>query len=150
MKERVFEIAIGTSVIVIALVFAVFAWNMVYSNTDGENYELHVEFAKSGNLKRGDMVSIAGVNVGGIDKVYVDPETFMVKVAFHVKANLKLTKDSLAEVLQSGLMGGTFLAITPGSQKEKLLKNNDTLTNTKDNQTVEDVISHLVSGTLSK
>ncbi len=118
-KGRAFETIVGIFVLIIAACF----FNYVYSKSSWKSidgYVLKAKFDRADGLTEGTDVKISGVRVGKIDTIEVDPKTFFAVVTFHVSKNIKIPTDSSANVASEGLLGGKYLAITPGGQEETL------------------------------
>lgn len=118
-KGRAFETIVGIFVLIVAACF----FNYVYSKSSWKSidgYVLKAKFDRADGLTEGTDVKISGVRVGKIDTIEVDPKTFFAVVTFHVSKNIKIPTDSSANVASEGLLGGKYLAITPGGQEETL------------------------------
>jgi phospholipid/cholesterol/gamma-HCH transport system substrate-binding protein len=62
----------------------------------------------------GTEVRLAGVRVGTVTGMELDPESFRAETTFSVAGNLELPDDSAAAISSEGLLGGTFVEIIPG------------------------------------
>lgn len=60
-------------------------------------------------------IKIAGVKVGWVESVYLDPQDMRVKVTTKVLKDYKLYKDASAVVRQEGLLGVKYLEMIPGT-----------------------------------
>ena len=60
-----------------------------------------------------------------------------------MKSTRALPIDSEAAIVGDGLMGDKFIKLEPGKEKE-YLSNGDTLANTKDFKTLEDMVGEII------
>jgi phospholipid/cholesterol/gamma-HCH transport system substrate-binding protein len=76
-------------------------------------YHVSALFDTVQELKVGDTVKMAGVEIGRVEKIAFDEDKVRVKMKLHPEANVKT--DSLATVKFAGLMGQNFISINFGS-----------------------------------
>ncbi|MEY2429567.1 MAG: phospholipid/cholesterol/gamma-HCH transport system substrate-binding protein, partial [Verrucomicrobiota bacterium] len=83
-------------------------------------YRLNVLFKNVQELKVGDRVKMAGVEVGRVEKIGLDPDTDKVRVSMKLRRNATVRTDSTATVKFVGLMGQNYVAVDfgkPGSPR---------------------------------
>ncbi len=84
------------------------------------DYELTVRFQNASGLINGSKVLYAGVEVGKVKEISLDPEGHHVDVVlgmFHFKKWKYIIKeDATFAIKQSGLLGDVYITIDPGSQ----------------------------------
>ncbi|GIX36719.1 MAG: outer membrane lipid asymmetry maintenance protein MlaD [Lysobacteraceae bacterium] len=103
-----------------ALVLA-FASTNSRDRLGGEGYELTARFSNLGELKPRAPVKIAGVKVGEVTRVELDPRSFEAVVTMYLTpAAGELPADSSAGIFTSGLLGERYIGITPGGDPEPL------------------------------
>ena len=113
------EVLTGAAVLLVAVGFLVFA--VAHSGrTPARGYELHAQFDHVDGLSVGADVRIAGVKVGSVLQMGIDPQTYLANVTFSVRDTIKLPKDTGAEVTSEGLLGGKFLSLSPGGDSAEL------------------------------
>ncbi len=78
-------------------------------------YELNTLFSNIQDLKEGDRVKMAGVEVGRVEKIRLDEAENKVRVTLKVKKNVVVRTDSVASVRFTGLMGQNFISLTFGT-----------------------------------
>ena len=78
----------------------------------GKNY--FAEFANVTGLKNGDIVRIAGVEVGKVQKITVNRDA-TVRVEFSADESVILTEGSRAVIRYDDLIGNRFLALMEGA-----------------------------------
>ncbi len=75
-------------------------------------YALYTKFAWGQNLKPGQPVLLAGVNVGAVSDVKLRDDGFL-DVMLRVNDDVKVPKNSLASVKPIGIFGDAAIALTP-------------------------------------
>lgn len=111
----------------------------------GDTYELTARFTNSGGLNPGGNVLIAGVPVGRIETIRLNPADFSSVVTFSLRKDVKLPTDSIASIKTSGLIGDKFLALSPGSDDE-ILAPGARITDTESTVDLESLISRFAFG----
>ena len=113
------EILTGAAVLLVAAGFLGFA--MAHSGrTAATGYKLHASFDHIDGLNAGADVRIAGVKVGNVLDMRVDPKSFLAEVTLSVSDKIHLPKDSSAEVASESLLGGKFLNLSPGGDTQEI------------------------------
>lgn len=80
-------------------------------------FDLTTEFDDAGGLTSGNVVRVSGVNVGSVEKVYINPETNKVRVEFQIDSNIPVPRDSYTSVGGFAALGVLQLELhlgTPG------------------------------------
>ena len=90
-------------------------------------YHMHARFDTAQELKVGDRVKLAGVEVGRIENIDLDPTVNKVRVTMKIRKNAGVRTDSVATVRFAGLMGQNFVSLTFGSPGAPLAGDNTTL-----------------------
>jgi phospholipid/cholesterol/gamma-HCH transport system substrate-binding protein len=115
------ELVTGAVVLAVAGGFLVFAVaNTGRSFAPDGGYTLRASFDHVDGLILGADVRIAGVKVGSVDSIKLDPKTFQADVAFSVQSGVTLTTDSSATVATDGLLGGKYLALAEGGDEKNI------------------------------
>lgn len=75
-------------------------------------YPLHARFPWGQNLKQGQPVLLAGINVGYVDDVELRDDGFL-ETTFRIEEGRRIPKSSTATVIAVGLFGDVAIALTP-------------------------------------
>jgi phospholipid/cholesterol/gamma-HCH transport system substrate-binding protein len=86
---------------------------------------LHALFNSVQELKEGDRVKMAGVEVGRVEKIQLADSK--VDVTLKLKPTAKVKTDSVATIQFAGLMGQNFVSISFGSPSAPLAENNNAI-----------------------
>ena len=142
MRKKPVETIMGLVVLVIALLFLGFAYNVTDLQVV-EGYTVHAEFTKVGGLSIGSDVRINGIKVGTVTAQDLNNEDYTVHVTFSIASNVKLPKDSVVTIVSDGLMGNKFVKIEPGKAKE-YLADGDSFAKSKNFKTIEDMVGEII------
>tara|TARA_R110002095_G_scaffold195479_2_gene174099 strand:+ start:3110 stop:3583 length:474 start_codon:yes stop_codon:yes gene_type:complete len=142
MKNNVIETLMGAIVLFVAGFFFVFAYQNSGSKVI-DSVEYSADFDRVDGVVVGSDVRMSGVKVGIISALTIDPKTYLAKVSFTVDKSIKLPKDSSAEVVSDGLLGGKYLAIVPGGD-ETFLAAGNTIIHTQSSVNLEALIGQLI------
>ena len=114
-----------------------------YSSSD--TYAVDVRFGNTGELKPRSPVRMAGVNVGKVESITLDPDTFEAVVTMSISdAYDQIPDDSTALVLTSGLLGDKYIGIEPGGSDEYLAEGSEMFIK-QDAVVLENLISRFVT-----
>jgi phospholipid/cholesterol/gamma-HCH transport system substrate-binding protein len=141
-RRNAAEIATGAVVLVVAAGFLAYA--VAHSGRSAAGgYTLHASFDHIDGLPVGSDVRMAGVKIGSISAEVIDPKTYLANVAFTVADNIRLPKDSSAEITSESLLGGKYLSISPGGD-EQMLADGGTVTITQSSVSLEQLLGKFI------
>jgi len=106
---------------------------------DSGHYTLKARFTSSSGLKVGSDVEVAGVVVGKVKRIQLDPEEFESVVEVSLPKSVQLQEDAMASVRSTGLIGGKYIKISPGGADE-LLEPGDEIAETESAVNLEELI----------
>jgi len=114
MAESKTEVIIGAGVIAVAAGFLLYATQATGVVGEGDSYPLTASFRTANGINVGTDVRLAGVKIGTITQMELNPETFRADVWLVVREGLAIPEDSAIVVSQDGLLGGSYIEIMPG------------------------------------
>lgn len=115
MAESSTEVMVGGAVLAVAAAFVFYVSNGSGLNDGGDgSYELTASFRSVQGIAVGTDVKLAGVKVGTITDLELNPLTFRADARFTMRDGLELPDDSAILVSSEGLLGGNFIEIIPG------------------------------------
>ena len=118
-RRNAAEVVTGAVVLAVAMGFLGFA--VAHSGRNSvSGYELTAKFDHIDGLAVGSDVRIAGVKVGSVVDERIDPQSFLAVVTLSVRNGLELPKDSSASIDSESLLGGKYLALSPGGDTAML------------------------------
>ncbi|MFK7876995.1 MAG: outer membrane lipid asymmetry maintenance protein MlaD [Paracoccaceae bacterium] len=114
MAENKFEILIGGVVLAGALAFGVYAAQVSGVTSAPDSYTLTASFRSLEGVGVGTDVRLAGVKVGTVTEVALNPETFRADTTVSVSNAIEIPDDSAIVISSEGLLGGNFVEVMPG------------------------------------
>ena len=108
------ETGLGAVVLAAAAAFLVYALSAGAIHANARGYDLTAKFGQVGALAAGADVRLAGVKVGTVSSITLDPKSFMAITKISLDPTVKLPADSTAKITSDGLLGGSHIAIEPG------------------------------------
>lgn len=127
IKMRTVEIAVGALIIagiasLLMLALQVSGLTTLFKTENG--YKVDAHFENIGGLKVRAKVSVAGVVVGRVTAITLDPQSFNAKVTLFLENGRcdKFPSDTQASILTTGLLGDNYITLTPGFNEEEHLK----------------------------
>ena len=113
------ELVVGAVVLAVAAGFM--AWSVGDWGDRGQGtYPLVASFPNVDGVERGTEVRLAGVRVGRVADVRLNPETYYAEAELRVPENILLPTDSAALIQSDGLLGGSYIELRPGGAMETL------------------------------
>src|SRR6266540_3586300 len=122
MKRATLETVVGIFVLIGILCLAYLSIKLGKMELFGGNtYQVYADFDSVSGLKSGASVEIAGVEVGRVGRIILDPKSGnMARVYLRIRSGLKLQDDVIASVRTRGIIGDKFILLKPGGS-EKIL-----------------------------
>jgi len=146
MKRAAIEIWVGIFVVIGMVCIGYLSIRLGGMDWFGDaHYPLYARFQSVSGLKPGTYVEMAGVQVGQVEAIDLDPKDQIAVVRLKIKKNIELTDDVIASVKTSGLIGDKYIKLSPGGS-EVVLKPGDTITETESAIDIEELISKYVFG----
>ncbi len=121
MQRNLIETVLAAVVLLVAASFVVFVINLTSRNS-GASYDIKANFIQTPGLLEGAQVQIAGVQVGYVSRIAVDPVTFDVEVRMEIDEAVTLPADSSASLTSEGTLGQTLVQLHRGSTAQRIEK----------------------------
>lgn len=120
MAENRAEVLAGAVVLAVAIGFL--GWSVGGGKLTGgtDSYTLKASFRSVEGIRAGSDVRLAGVKVGTITALSLNPVTYYADAVVEVDATLQLPTDSAILISSEGLLGGNFVELVPGGAEEIL------------------------------
>jgi len=146
IQNKSTEITVGMFV---ALgIAALFILAMKVSNlsefNDESGYQVIAEFENIGGLKVRSPVTMAGVRVGRVADISLNPETYNAAVTINLYGNFDtIPTDTAASIYTAGLLGEQYIGLEAGAEEE-FLQNGDVIDLTQPAIVLEQVIGQFL------
>ena len=144
--SRTVEVLVGAFVMLglAALVFLAMQVSGLTSLGADAAYRVHARFENVGGLKVRSPVSMAGVRIGRVTAIDIDPQTFQAVVELSISSrHANLPADTSAKILTSGLLGEQFVGLETGGA-DAVLKDGSTIKLTQSALVLENLISQFL------
>ncbi|MEM6373727.1 MAG: outer membrane lipid asymmetry maintenance protein MlaD [Pseudomonadota bacterium] len=115
MAENTTEVLVGGVVLAAAIGFAVYGAQVAGLGSGGsDTYPLTASFRSLEGVNVGTDVRLAGVKIGTVTDVELNPETYRADTIVSVRSDTQVPDDSAIIISSEGLLGGNFVEIVPG------------------------------------
>jgi len=136
--------AVGTGLFIVlgfaALAYLATQTSSVANVRQGDSYTVDAQFTNIGQLKERAPVKIAGVRVGQVQSITLQPGHDVADVKLSIDKNYNaIPPDSVATIFTSGLLGDQYVGIEYGSAKQ-VVAAGGTLARTKSTQPLEEML----------
>mgnify|MGYP001183076721 FL=1 len=121
ISRNIAETLVGALVLGIAIVFAVLLWRFSDVGLGAGQYTVNAKFRSAEGITVGTDVRLAGVKIGSVSNLSLDPQTFQAIARLSIKPEYQMPDDSAAIISSEGLLGGSFVEILPGGSYELMM-----------------------------
>ncbi|MGE5257703.1 MAG: outer membrane lipid asymmetry maintenance protein MlaD [Hyphomicrobiales bacterium] len=150
MRQSSVELGVGIFVLLGIICVGYLTFRLGEVEVLGDKYYmLNARFTSVTGLKVGAQVEIAGVQVGQVDGIALEPKDQVALVRLKIKEGLKLSDDVIASVKTAGLLGDKYIQLSPGGS-DRYLKPGETIIETEPALDIEALISKYAFGKLDK
>ncbi|MBT2130060.1 outer membrane lipid asymmetry maintenance protein MlaD [Aliiroseovarius lamellibrachiae] len=108
------EVITGGIVLAAAAGFMIFASQIVGLSGSGNLSSYSASFRTADGISVGTDVRLAGVKVGQVSAITLNPESFRADAAFSVQSDVVLPDDTSVIIASEGLLGGSYVELLPG------------------------------------
>lgn len=151
-RQRYIDVSVGLFMLLglLALVVMVMKVSGLSSFRQDKGYEVTADFTDIGGLKVRAPVTIAGVKVGEVTRIELQPQQLNAKVTMLLRSDKPIPyDDASARILTQGLLGSNYISIVPGfddesDTKHPYLRQGDTIAKTQEAIILENLIGQLL------
>jgi phospholipid/cholesterol/gamma-HCH transport system substrate-binding protein len=120
MSENKAEVALGALVLAVAIGFVVYLSQATGMRFGGETYQINAGFRSAEGISVGTDVRLAGVKVGTVQALRLNPETYRAEAVLAIRNDVLVPDDSALTIASEGLLGGHFVELVPGASFDYL------------------------------
>jgi len=145
-NKGVLELWVGLFVAVgfAALAFLAFKVGSFSGGDLGDTYQLKARFSNVGGLTTKAPVNMAGVRIGRVSAIRIDPDDYSAVVVMSIdERHDNLPMDTSASILTQGLLGAQFVGLEPGGD-DIHLQEGDEIMLTQSAVVLEQLISQML------
>jgi phospholipid/cholesterol/gamma-HCH transport system substrate-binding protein len=134
-----------------ALAYLATQTTSIANYAQGPSYAIKARFTNIGQLKLRAPVKLAGVRIGTVSEIRLEPDKLDALVSLSIDKRFdKIPDDSAAAVFTSGLLGDQYVSIQPGGSPD-MFKDGDEVVLTQSSMQLEELIGkYLVGGDAGK
>ena len=103
-----------------AILFLSLKVGNLLQTTNREGYHIEAAFDNIGGLKLRAPAKAAGVVVGRVERIRLDPKTYEAVVTLVIDPQYQFTKDTIASINTSGLLGEVYIALDSGGDTQMI------------------------------
>jgi phospholipid/cholesterol/gamma-HCH transport system substrate-binding protein len=147
-QRQSFQIGTGLFILLgfAALTYLATQTTSLANYRQGDSYTLKARFTNIGQLKLRAPVKVAGVRVGSVSDIVLEPDKLDALVSLSIDKHFdKIPDDSAAAVFTSGLLGDQYISLQPGGSPDNF-KNNDEVVLTQSSMQLEELIGKYLVG----
>ena len=150
MKQTRLELFVGIFVLLGLAAVAYLTMKLGSGSLVGGNtYLIEARFSNAGGLHSGSSVLVAGVTVGRVEGVRIDPADYSAIATLRIATELRLPTDSMASIRTSGLIGDKYVFLSPGAD-DTYVKPGTRITMTESSVDLESLIGKMAFGSVDK
>ncbi|AOZ50848.1 outer membrane lipid asymmetry maintenance protein MlaD [Chromobacterium vaccinii] len=151
MKRSTIDLWVGIFVAlgIAAVVFLSLKVANLTPQSASQTYIVYADFDNVGGLKVKAPVKEAGVLVGRVSDIRLDPKTYRARVALNIDKTYQLSDDVSASILTSGLLGEQYIGLQQGGSETNLAPGG-TITITSSALVLEQLIGKFMTGFTGK
>jgi len=151
-RERYINISVGSFMLfgLLALFVMVMKVSGITSFRAGALYPVTADFTDIGGLKVRAPVTVAGVKVGEVTRIELQPDQLNAKVTMMLSSDKPIPYDDVsARILTEGLLGSNYISIVPGfddgeDANHPYLRSGDVIAKTQEAIILENLIGQLL------
>lgn len=151
-KQRYVDISVGIFMLLGLLALLVMALKVssISDFVSQKGYNVTANFTDIGGLKVRAPVTVAGVRIGEVSRIELQPGDLNARVTLTLRSDKKIPfEDSSARILTEGLLGSNYISIVPGFEDEDskahpYLREGDVIAKTQEAIILENLIGQLL------
>ena len=136
-------VGIFVTIGIAAIIFLSLKVGNLLTVSNDQGYRLEAEFDNIGGLKLRAPVKAAGVVVGRVEGIKLDPQTYQALVTMKIDRGYEFSKDTIASILTSGLLGEVYIGLDTGGDT-KMLADGGKITKTQSAIVLEKLIGQFL------
>lgn len=151
MRTRALELSVGLFIVagIAALLLLALRVSGLTLGSQENTYTLYANFDNVSGLTDRGKVTMAGVTIGKVKSIGLDPEMFMGRVELSIDNRVNnLPVDTTASIVTAGLLGEKYISLSVGGEEE-VLKDKDEIYDTQSSLVLEELIGKFLMNTVN-
>ncbi len=143
MSRAFSETLMGAVVLAVAAYFVITVYAQSGMSVSENYYAVKAQFNDITGISQGSDVRIGGVKVGTVQSMSLNDENYQAEVHLELRDTLKLPIDTTASIIGESLLGGKFIALTPGGD-DMMMEEGDMIEFTQSSISLEQLLGKFV------
>ena len=143
-ENNIPETIIGAIVVVVAIIFIGFTYMRTGSGSLS-GYEIQAKLPRVDGLGVGTDVRLSGIKIGSVSDLTLDPKNYLVTLHMNIRDDVKIPEDSSLIVTSSGLLGSSYVSLTPGGS-DKMLASGGMIQNSQGSVDLMGLVGRFIGG----
>jgi phospholipid/cholesterol/gamma-HCH transport system substrate-binding protein len=151
-RQRYLDISVGLFMLLglLALLVMVMKVSGISNLSSAKSYRVTADFSDIGGLKVRAPVTVAGVRIGEVTRIELQPGELNAKVTMMLRKDKPIPSgDASARILTEGLLGSNYISIVPGFDDDPkgehaYLREGDEIAKTQEAIILENLIGQLL------
>ncbi len=124
-RQNLIEAIVGAAVVAVAIVFVLFSYQRTSGNVGADRYRVSALFPNATGVSVGTDIRVSGIKVGTVVDQSLDPDTFQARLGLSIDQRFKLPIDSSAAITSEGILGGSYISLTPGGDSDTMVEGDE-------------------------
>lgn len=140
-RTRKHELAVGTLLLVALAILGYLAIQVGAFRMEAGTYRVQAVFDHAGGVVPGAVVSVAGVDVGSVDRIWVQDEKAWMELV--IDEDLVLASDTAAAIRARSVLGEKYVQLLPGDHSGPPLSGGDTILETEGQLEIDEMVNSM-------
>ncbi|MBZ6378043.1 outer membrane lipid asymmetry maintenance protein MlaD [Pacificimonas flava] len=146
-RQNLIEAVVGLLVLVVAVFAVLFFYEKTSASTGDSQYVVTALFDNAAGVDEGTDVRVSGVTIGQVTSYTLEEQfPFRAKLELAINDRYELPLDSSAQITSEGILGGTYIALSPGGDTE-VLRSGDQIMNTQGSVDMMGLVGQFINQT---
>lgn len=120
VRGYMLEALVGLAVVIGAILLTLAFLDRTAGGAGGDAIEVTALFPNANGIDVGTDVRVAGLSIGEVTAVALDPEGYQAEVRMAIDPAANIPNDSSAAITSESLLGGSHIALLPGGSTDPL------------------------------
>jgi len=138
-SKRKHELAVGALLIIALAILAYLAVQVGAFRMQAGKYHVQAVFEHAGGVVEGALVSVAGVDVGSVDRIWVEDNQAWMELA--IDEDLLLPRDTSAAIRARSVLGEKYVQLIPGAAQGTQLADGDRIAATVGQVEIDEMVN---------
>jgi phospholipid/cholesterol/gamma-HCH transport system substrate-binding protein len=140
-RSRKHELAVGTLLLVALVILAYLAVQVGAFRMQAGTFRVQAVFENAGGVVEGAVVSVAGVDVGTVDRIWVQGNQAWMELV--IDEDLQVPWDTRAAIRARSVLGEKYVQLLPSASPGALLAQGDRIVATEGQVEIDEMVNNM-------